>query len=287
MNLFTSYFFSIAKDYVRLLKYADSLYRCKQLKRAALGRMATLVKRMGPNLEYLEQVRQHLSRLPAINPNTRTLLIAGYPNVGKSSFINNISRADVDVQPYSFTTKSLFVGHTDYKYLRWQVVDTPGILDHPLEERNTIEMQAITALAHLRACVLFVMDGSEECGHSVEQQVALYRSIKPLFSNKPVLIVMNKTDIAKFADLSAEKRAALEALLADEGVHMMEMSTATGDGVMEARNEACEMLLAHRIDVKLQTRQVANVMNRLHVAMPTPRDSKVTFVGSFFVFFRI
>lgn len=29
---------NLAKDYVRLLKYGDSLYRCKQLKRAALGR---------------------------------------------------------------------------------------------------------------------------------------------------------------------------------------------------------------------------------------------------------
>lgn len=28
----------IAKDYVRLLKFGDSLYRCKQLKTAALGR---------------------------------------------------------------------------------------------------------------------------------------------------------------------------------------------------------------------------------------------------------
>ena len=31
---------SVAKDYVRLLKFGDSLYRCKQLKRAALGRYA-------------------------------------------------------------------------------------------------------------------------------------------------------------------------------------------------------------------------------------------------------
>ena len=32
----------IAKDYVKLLKYADSLYRCKTLKVAALGRMSTV-----------------------------------------------------------------------------------------------------------------------------------------------------------------------------------------------------------------------------------------------------
>lgn len=59
-----------------------------------------------------------------------------------------------------------------------QVIDTPGILDHPLEERNTIEMLSVTALAHLRACVLFVVDLSGACGYSVEQQAALFTSIK-------------------------------------------------------------------------------------------------------------
>lgn len=136
---------NVGRDYVRLLKFGDSLYRCKQLKKAALGRydiharvhdcarhdntfnlihifsMATIMKRHKETLVYLEQVRQHLSRLPSIDPNTRTLLVCGYPNVGKSSFINKVSRAEVEVQPYAFTTKSLFVGHMDYKYLRWQV----------------------------------------------------------------------------------------------------------------------------------------------------------------------
>lgn len=63
-------------------------------------------------------------------------------------------------------------------------MDTPGILDHPLEDRNTIEMQAITALAHLRAAVLYVMDLSEQCGHGLREQLALFQSIRPLFVNK-------------------------------------------------------------------------------------------------------
>jgi nucleolar GTP-binding protein len=133
--------------------------------------MCTIIKRQAQSLQYLEQIRQHLARLPSIDPNTRTLLICGFPNVGKSSFLNKVTQADVEVQPYAFTTKSLYVGHTDYKYLRWQVVDTPGILDHALEERNTIELQAITAMAHLRASILYIMDVSEQCGYSIEEQV--------------------------------------------------------------------------------------------------------------------
>jgi len=73
-----------------------------------------------------------------------------------------------------------------------QVIDTPGILDHSLEERNTIEMQAITALAHLRASVLYILDLSEQCGHTFAEQISLFENIRPLFANKPMTLVVNK-----------------------------------------------------------------------------------------------
>jgi len=42
-------------------------------------------------------------------------------------------------------------------------------------------MQAITALAHLNACILHFVDISETCGYSIEKQIALFESIKVLF----------------------------------------------------------------------------------------------------------
>jgi len=265
---------NVSKDYVRLLKFGDSLYRCKQLKKAALGRMATIMRRQNQSLQYLEQVRQHLSRLPSIDPNTRTLLITGFPNVGKSSFINKITRADVEVQPYAFTTKSLYVGHTDYKYLRWQVVDTPGILDHPLEERNTIEMQAITALAHLRSIVLYFVDPSEQCGHTLSQQKALFDNIKPLFNNKPLLVISNKCDIISRSDLAEDQEQIFKEIETELGRDIMEMSTVTETGIMEVKSTACDLLLQHRVEAKFRSKKVDSILNRLHVTDPAARDEK-------------
>ncbi|KAG6864963.1 hypothetical protein C0991_005912 [Blastosporella zonata] len=265
----------VAKDYCRLLKFGDSLYRCKQLKKAALGRMATIMRRQKDPLAYLEQVRQHISRLPNIDPNTRTLLICGYPNVGKSSFINKVTRADVDVQPYAFTTKSLFVGHLDYKYLRWQVIDTPGILDHPLEDMNTIEMQSITALAHLKSCVLYFMDLSEQCGYTIEAQCKLFHSIKPLFNGKPTLLVINKIDVVRLEDVHPDSRALVQEIIDSEGVQCVQVSCYSEEGVMDLKNKACDALLAARVDNKLKGSKITSVINRIHVAQPKARDDVV------------
>lgn len=272
---------NIAKDYVRMMKFADSLYKCKMLKRAALGRMCTSVKKMAGSLSYLEEVRQHLGRLPSINPATRTLILTGYPNVGKSSFMNIVTNANVDVQAYAFTTKSLFVGHLDYNYVRWQVIDTPGILDHPLEDRNTIEMTAITALAHLPAAVLFFVDVSEMCGYPLATQVALFHSIKPLFRNRPLLVILNKTDIRKVSDLSPTEKQLIESMKdvdGDNKVQFIETSCATRDGVDTARASACDLLLTKRVETKVSAGKADSLRNRLHVTSVVAPTSRPAFI---------
>jgi nucleolar GTP-binding protein len=268
----------VSKDYIKLMKYGDSLYRCKQLKVAALGRMATIMKKLNSSLKYLEEVRKHLGRLPSIDPFTRTLLLCGFPNVGKSSFMNRISNAESEVQPYPFTTQSLWAGHTQYKNIKWQVIDTPGILDRPLEERNTIEMQAITALAHLEAAVLYFIDISESCGYSLAEQLKLFLSIKPLFKNKPLVIFLNKIDLRPFEDLEPEEKKILENAAREHNTYLIKMSNVNNEGVLDVKQTSCDILLEYRRAITEKNLKAGNKSenynNRIHIAQPIKRDNR-------------
>jgi nucleolar GTP-binding protein len=75
-----------------------------------------------------------------------------------------------------------------------QMVDTPGLLDRPLYERNDIELQAILALNYLANLVLFIIDASEFCGYTIDEQINLFKEIKELFK-VPAVVAINKIDL--------------------------------------------------------------------------------------------
>lgn len=68
--------------------------------------------------------------------------------------------------------------------------------------------------------------------------------------------MLNKTDIVRLNELPPEKRAVLKTLEGDTNIPMLEMSTITDFGVMEVKLEACERLLAFRVDQKIKTKKV-------------------------------
>jgi len=137
-------------------------------------------------------------------------------------------------------------------------------------------MQAITALAHLQCAVLYFVDISENCGYTVEQQCSLFKSIKPLFANKQLILVVNKIDVQPWETLDAEKKSLIETIASDANCTIMTMSNVTETNVSAVKNAACDKLLAARVDSRIggSNKKIDDVMNRLQVFQPTARDGR-------------
>jgi nucleolar GTP-binding protein len=179
----------------------------------AYGRVASLVKQVDRHLKVLDEARNSLRRLPMLEVTIPTIVIAGYPNVGKSSLVRKVSTGTPEVANYPFTTKGIVVGHFERKFQKYQLVDTPGLLDRDMDARNAIEMQAIAALRHLADVIVFLVDPSGHCGYSLEAQLKLLADTKAMFPGTPFVVAESKSD------------------LATTGVGEIAFSTETGAGV--------------------------------------------------------
>ncbi|HWG89458.1 MAG TPA: GTPase [Candidatus Thermoplasmatota archaeon] len=197
------------------------------LRAKAYGRISSIVHQVDKDLKHLNAVREELKRLPTINPDVPTIVVAGYPNVGKSSLIRKVSSAEPEVAHYPFTTKGIVIGHFKHgrAQITHQIIDTPGLLDRAFEERNQIELQAILALKHLGDVILFLIDPSEHCGYTLEAQEKLLASAQASFPETPFIVVENKADLA-VSDVPGRHR----------------ISTVTGEGIDALINEAVRVI---------------------------------------------
>ena len=169
-------------------------------KRRFSGRASSVVDSVDKDLAFLRKARDTLKPLPTIHPEYATVVIAGFPNVGKSSLLAAWTRAKPEVAAYAFTTKTANVGHFDAKDphgnpVTVQVVDTPGLLDRPDAKRNHVERQAVAALRHAADAVLFLLDMSETSGYSIEEQEHLLEQVRREMSGVPVVVAETKADL--------------------------------------------------------------------------------------------
>lgn len=190
-------------------------------RKACYGRVASVIKQIRNSLLQLDQVRKAIRSFPSVRTTMPTVVIAGFPNVGKTTILKALTGSAPKIASYPFTTKKLMISYFDDV----QIIDTPGLLDRPLRKRNDIERQAILALKHLAKIIVFVFDPSESCGYSFLEQTKLFQEVKKAFKI-PIIIVLNKVDLLepalakKYKEkfnallLVAEKEKGIEALRA-------------------------------------------------------------------------
>jgi nucleolar GTP-binding protein len=191
----------LAKDTVKEISRCKNARECANLRKTYYGRISSIINKQKETLEYLTAAVKKLQSVPDLNLNLPCVVCAGAPNVGKSSLTAKISTFTPEISEYPFTTKGILIGNykDEANFVYFQVVDTPGILDRPMESRNTIEQQAILALNLIASLVLFVFDPTVTSGYTFEHQKKLYFEIKEKFAdpkNIGIRVIINKIDLA-------------------------------------------------------------------------------------------
>ncbi|MBI5553401.1 MAG: 50S ribosome-binding GTPase [Candidatus Diapherotrites archaeon] len=181
--------------------HATTSAEVRAIRKQFTARADSFLRNAKDSMETVQQFQKHFKRLPHIEKEAFTFVLAGYPNTGKSTLLNRLTGSTPKIADYPFTTQEINVGKTEYRFLPVQFLDTPGLLDRPLTERNPIERKAMAALAHTGQHVLFVFDPTLSCGYSFEQQMSLLREIRQQFGSRPLTVILNKTDIAHETEL--------------------------------------------------------------------------------------
>jgi nucleolar GTP-binding protein len=218
----------LEREHLRRLRFTGSPSGAAAIRRQAYGRISSVVRRAGWHLAFLREAAGKLTNLPSVYIDMPTMVIAGYPNVGKTTLLKQLTGSEPEIAPYPFTTRGLKLGYFERNHVRYQVIDTPGLFDRPLEKRNPIERQAIAALRNLADVVVFMLDPSGTCGYELEGQLHLLEDIRKTFADVKVLAVANKADLLDEQQMNRVREFCGDIIfisaVTGQGIHELEKS---------------------------------------------------------------
>jgi len=193
-----------------MIWHSSKPLEAKSARREGLARLSSVTKRLKGPLNFLEEVRSKMKSLPGIQSGLPTIVVAGYPNVGKSTLVRTVTDARPEIASYPFTTREVMIGHAKIESIPFQIIDTPGVLDRPISERNPIEQRALAAIRHLAWVLVFLVDGTETCGFSVHSQFQLLQELQETLDSIPIQVGYNKADLLPLKDLSTDLQLPVE-----------------------------------------------------------------------------
>lgn len=184
----------LSTDVIHRLRRATTTQQLNKLMKEYYGRYSSIVKSIDKDLQFLSGCRDWIRKIPDIDPEMPTFIIAGMPNVGKSSLLMLLTGNVPKVAPYPFTTQSISIGFMMFGDRKVQVIDTPGILDRPMETRNEMERKSILSLKDIKGVILFLIDPTGHSSYSIEQQENLFEEVRKRFYHK-ILRIQTKADM--------------------------------------------------------------------------------------------
>lgn len=156
--------------------------------------------------------------------------LLGFPNVGKSTLISQISAARPKIANYPFTTLIPNLGVVKVEEDSFVVADIPGIIEGASEGAG-LGHQFLKHVERTRLLV-HILDVSGTTGRDPSEDYTILNRELAAYSERlaglPQIVALNKMDVTGATGIAVEVKANL-----GSDVPVFEMSAATGKGVRE------------------------------------------------------
>ena len=160
--------------------------------------------------------------------------LAGFPNVGKSTFLSRVTNARPKIADYPFTTLQPNLGVVDTENGGFVIADIPGLIEGASQGVG-LGHEFLRHIERTRI-LLHIVDAAGLEGRDPVQDVeTIHNELKaydPALAEKPVVIAANKMDC-----LDPEEAQAVLARLREayepKGFSVYPISAATGEGLRE------------------------------------------------------
>lgn len=179
------------KKYISAINKTKSITVVNASRREFYGRVSSCFKQVKKDFVNIDNARKELKNFPIVKTKLKTVGIAGFPNVGKTTLLNNLTGAKADIANYAFTTKGFNMGYYSDDTKKIQFLDTPGTLNR-FNKMNFHEKQAHLALKYLSEVIIYVFDLTET-SYPMSEQEKLYK--ETLKFDKKTYVYLSKLDL--------------------------------------------------------------------------------------------
>lgn len=172
--------------------------------------------------------------------------LVGFPNAGKSTLISVLSAAKPKIADYPFTTLVPNLGIVRYEdYKSFVMADIPGIIEGAAEGRG-LGLQFLRHIERTKVLALLIASDSEDIGAVYETLLGEMKRFEEALLLKPRIVIITKMDIAPEDFVMP---------VLEEGVRALAISSVTGSGLKELKDELWQRVSTHESDKKYLERR--------------------------------
>lgn len=161
--------------------------------------------------------------------------LVGFPNAGKSTLISDLTKVNVKIAPYPFTTLQPNIGFIETDdYTRIYIADIPGIIENAHLNKGL----GLEFLRHIERTklLIIILDASGIDGRTPKDDYKVLlkelKAYQPELLERPYLVALNKIDTEE----SAENIKAFKKSIKIPKGNLFEISATRGDGIPALRD---------------------------------------------------